>query len=480
MGSYTIVQKPPMIVIGIECRTSNAPERGPHDIPKHWGKFYSDDIISRIPNKASNEVVALYCDYEGDYTQPYSLVIGCPVNSLDAVPEGMAAKIIPSGSYAVFNAVGEYPQSLIDTWGNIWRTDLERTYTGDYELYGEKFISGSPKEVEVYIAVQQEPSLAKIDEMVQKNMQMFAAVKKLSLPIGQYAITGSGALGIRNLREIGDLDIIVTSELWDALAGRYGVTDEKGVKKVIFPGGVVEAFRESSFYTEKKDHDTPRMADRIARADMIDGLPFESLEHVLYYKRKMGRNKDLNDIFVIENLLKEKPSFEVRAFIGDIEQVKKKLSNLQALFKGEYAFQDYIYHQKDRTCDLNKELVRLRFYKKTNWNQKPVELAYKLKTVPGRSGSTKFKKQFDSIKEAEAFLGDYKLAFSFHRKGFEYILGGVRIFVEDVEGLPPSVELLSPSKEKIDQLFEDLLPIQILSDSVPKLVESKLNKNRLT
>ncbi len=35
---------------------------------------------------------------EGDYTQPYSLVIGCPVSSLDAVPEGMVAKMISPGS----------------------------------------------------------------------------------------------------------------------------------------------------------------------------------------------------------------------------------------------------------------------------------------------------------------------------------------------------------------------------------------------
>ena len=67
--------------------------------------------------------------------------------------------------------------------------------------------------------------------MLQKNRQKFAAVTKLDLPIGQYAITGSGALGIRNLREIGDIDIIVTAELWNVLAAKYGVTDETGVKR---------------------------------------------------------------------------------------------------------------------------------------------------------------------------------------------------------------------------------------------------------
>ncbi|MGB7128559.1 MAG: GyrI-like domain-containing protein [Candidatus Rhabdochlamydia sp.] len=159
MGNYTVIQRPSMLVVGIECRTFNAPEAGSHDIPQHWGKFYNEDIINQIPNKVSQEVIALYCDYadaykEGDYTQPYSLVIGCPVSSLDAVPEGMVAKIIPSGSYAVFRAVGEYPKNLLKTWENIWQqADLGRICTSDYEIYGDKFISGSPKEVEVFISV---------------------------------------------------------------------------------------------------------------------------------------------------------------------------------------------------------------------------------------------------------------------------------------------------------------------------------------
>jgi predicted transcriptional regulator YdeE len=153
---YKVIQKTSLNIVGIECRTSNATEDGPQDIPQLWGRFYDEDIINKIPNKASHEVIALYCDYEGDYTQPYSLVIGCPVTSLDNIPEGMVAKIIPAGSYAIFRAIGEYPSKLIETWGNIWQTELKRTYTGDYEFYGEKFSSGSPQEVDVYIAIEKE------------------------------------------------------------------------------------------------------------------------------------------------------------------------------------------------------------------------------------------------------------------------------------------------------------------------------------
>lgn len=151
---YTIVQKPSMMVIGIECRTSNNPDAGPHDIPQLWNKFYSENIFTQIPNKASDEVVALYCDYEGDYTQPYSVVIGCQTTSIDTIPEGMVTKTLPASSYALFHAVGEFPKSLIDAWGTIWQTDLKRTYTGDMEVYGETFHQDASKEVSILIAIQ--------------------------------------------------------------------------------------------------------------------------------------------------------------------------------------------------------------------------------------------------------------------------------------------------------------------------------------
>lgn len=168
-----VVQRPDMLIIGIDCRTSNAADAGPQDIPKLWGRFYGEDVVNRIPNKVSNEVIALYCDYEGDFTQPYSVVIGCPVSTHETIPEGMVAKTIPSSSYAVFRALGEHPKALIETWGRIWnQTDLKRTYIGDFELYGSKFASGSPQEVEVYIGVDHKEN-ALLPSVIQGRLDAF-------------------------------------------------------------------------------------------------------------------------------------------------------------------------------------------------------------------------------------------------------------------------------------------------------------------
>lgn len=107
------------------------------------------------------------------------------------------------------------------------------------------------------------------NHMKESNQEKFSALRKFKLPNDQYAITGSGPLGIRNLKAIGDIDIIVTPQLWDALAEMYGIIDENGVKKIAFPDGIVEAFGEDSFYTHPKDDQAPTIASRIAKAKSL-------------------------------------------------------------------------------------------------------------------------------------------------------------------------------------------------------------------
>ncbi|MCI5052727.1 MAG: hypothetical protein MRY21_06305 [Simkaniaceae bacterium] len=131
----------------------------------------------------------------------------------------------------------------------------------------------------------------------------FTSIRELNLPVGEYLITGSGALGVRGLRPIGDIDILVTQELWDHLAKTYPIFDKNSVRFISLPNTEIEIFGPNSFYTEHKLPDAPTLSERLAQADIIDGLPFESLKHVLYYKKLMGRNKDIKDIELINKFL---------------------------------------------------------------------------------------------------------------------------------------------------------------------------------
>ena len=74
----------------------------------------------------------------------------------------------------------------------------------------------------------------------------------------------------------------------------------KNKKKIVIPNSFIEIFCDSSFYMQPKEKDEPNITLRIAQSEIIDNLPFESIKNTLYYKNKMGRDKDLNDIKIIE------------------------------------------------------------------------------------------------------------------------------------------------------------------------------------
>lgn len=149
--NYTIEELDEKFFIGLELRTNN--KECSLAMPAHKDRFFNENILAKIPNKIDGSILALYTDYEGDYTQPYSWILGCEVSSLDNVPEGLVAKVIPQSKYAVFTTQGEFPQGLIAAWQAIWNSGLHRSYTSDFELYRSDFNPQTNPEVKVYIAV---------------------------------------------------------------------------------------------------------------------------------------------------------------------------------------------------------------------------------------------------------------------------------------------------------------------------------------
>ena len=135
------------------------------------------------------------------------------------------------------------------------------------------------------------------------NDTKFQLVRDLNLPVGQYAITSSGPLGVREIREIGDIDLVVDDDLWNELSSSYPITQEQGVTKIRISHDI-EVLGEGSLYNPRETG-PPSVAEQIAQADIINGLPFVSLRHVLYFKRRMKRAKDERDVAALERLLDE-------------------------------------------------------------------------------------------------------------------------------------------------------------------------------
>jgi predicted transcriptional regulator YdeE len=142
------------LIIGISVRTTNENGQAKKDIGQLWGKFMSENMLDKIPNIKDETMYSVYTDYEGDHTKPYTTILGYKVNSLNEIPEGMAGKKMEATTYAKFTAKGDLTDNaVIDEWNKIWNTDLDRTYTADFEAYGEKAINPKNGEAEIYVAV---------------------------------------------------------------------------------------------------------------------------------------------------------------------------------------------------------------------------------------------------------------------------------------------------------------------------------------
>lgn len=141
-------------IIGISIRTTNENGQAKKDIGGLWQKFMSENIMAKIPNVVDETIYAVYTDYEGDHTNPYTTILGCKVSSLSEVPKEMVSKEIEGSTYTKFTAKGDLTDNaVIDAWVKIWNMDLERTYTADFESYGTKAINPADGEADIYVAV---------------------------------------------------------------------------------------------------------------------------------------------------------------------------------------------------------------------------------------------------------------------------------------------------------------------------------------
>jgi predicted transcriptional regulator YdeE len=143
---------PELSIVGIELRTDNS-EDGIKKIGAHWKRFYADQILQHIPNRKNDDIVALYTDYEGDHTKPYSFILGAEVTDAKTPPDGMVLKKVPAQKYAVFIAKGPLPQALVQKWQEIWDTNIQKRFSADFELYGKESNKGDKSEVSIYIAI---------------------------------------------------------------------------------------------------------------------------------------------------------------------------------------------------------------------------------------------------------------------------------------------------------------------------------------
>ena len=155
-----IVEQDGFAVIGIAVRTNNAKEMTPDGvIGKQWGRFMQEGLLEKIPHRADQSIVAVITDYASDKDGDYTQVIGARVLRIEDVPQGMVAKKVPAGRYAVFTSEkGSVAQVVVGTWQRIWATPKSepggnRAYKADFEVYDERARDPQSTVMDVYVGI---------------------------------------------------------------------------------------------------------------------------------------------------------------------------------------------------------------------------------------------------------------------------------------------------------------------------------------
>lgn len=146
MMNYETVFLEEKIVVGICAVTGNADPKVGEIIGGLWEQFYQGGVSSTITNRSNDRAIGLYSDYENEL---YCVTVGNEVTK----PENseLTVKVIPAGKYAKFSVQGHMVTAVSEAWNEIWKLDLDRSYTGDFEEYLNSDYENA--EIDIYIAL---------------------------------------------------------------------------------------------------------------------------------------------------------------------------------------------------------------------------------------------------------------------------------------------------------------------------------------
>jgi predicted transcriptional regulator YdeE len=141
--------------LSLKTKTTNANGQSNIDCGNLWQEFEKENYADKIPDRLSDEILAVYHQYEGDHTEPFSYFIGFKVKTGSDIPQGLDSLIIPKGTYQKIIARGKMPGCIANTWKDIWSSSIPRAYQADFEVYDERSKDWSNAEVAVFLSLKQ-------------------------------------------------------------------------------------------------------------------------------------------------------------------------------------------------------------------------------------------------------------------------------------------------------------------------------------
>ncbi len=128
------------------------------------------------------------------------------------------------------------------------------------------------------------------DYMLNRN-QILDKLKSLNFFQNQYCVMTGAALVLHGVRpETNDIDIGCTSKLFKELLNKGFELIKKNKFEAIVIDGCIEIFEDW-------------VPDNI---ELIEGIPVADINSIRVYKERLGREKDLKDIVLIDRFLEQK------------------------------------------------------------------------------------------------------------------------------------------------------------------------------
>ena len=129
---------------------------------------------------------------------------------------------------------------------------------------------------------------------------LLGQLREANLDPDHFVLTGSAVLAVRGIRDVHDLDLILTPELWRSLTLPKEANYMGGESQCIRITRSIQAFdfidvpgRESRFVASAQEV--------IREAERIDGLRYQNIGSFLRMKEGMGRRKDRLDLHLLRS-----------------------------------------------------------------------------------------------------------------------------------------------------------------------------------
>lgn len=126
-------------------------------------------------------------------------------------------------------------------------------------------------------------------------------VKELNLSKDSYLVFGSCPMAIAGIREARDVDMYVTPEVLNSLESKGWKMVVKGPKDTPYTYDIYEAHDNWDFSSYN-----PTLEELKSRENVVEGVPFASLDDVLKWKQASDNPKFKRDADLIKNFLNKK------------------------------------------------------------------------------------------------------------------------------------------------------------------------------